>query len=190
MASPLDGFVGALAVTGKHTAKHYYGVERGWCSSHNSDIWAMSNPVGEHNEKPEWANWNLGGAWLVNTLWERYQFTQDKEYLRNVALPLMKGAADFCLDWLIENPKNPGNLITAPSTSPENEYVTDKGYHGMTCYGGTADLAIIRELLTNTIAACSVCGYDITAYQEALSRLHPYTIGHQGDLNEWYLRLG
>ena len=186
MASPLDGFVGALAVTGKHTAKHYYGVERGWCSSHNSDIWAMSNPVGEHNEKPEWANWNLGGAWLVNTLWERYQFTQDKEYLRNVALPLMKGAADFCLDWLIENPKNPGNLITAPSTSPENEYVTDKGYHGMTCYGGTADLAIIRELLTNTIAACSVCGYDITAYQEALSRLHPYTIGHQGDLNEWY----
>ena len=186
MAMPLDGFVKALSENGRYTAKNYYGIDRGWCSSHNSDIWAMTNPVGEKNEKPEWANWNMGGAWLVNTLWERYQFTQDKEYLRNVAFPLMKGAADFCLDWLIENPKKPGELITAPSTSPENEYVTDKGYHGMTCYGGTADLAIIRELFTNTIAASSICGYAIAPYQESLQRLRPYTIGKNGDLNEWY----
>ena len=186
MAQPLDGFVSALAANGQYTAKNYYGITQGWCSSHNSDIWAMTNPVGEKNEKPEWANWNLGGAWLVNTLWERYQFTQDKEYLRRVAFPLMKGAADFCLNWLIDNPKAPGELITAPSTSPENEYKTDKGYHGMTCYGGTADLAIIRELLTNTIAAASICGGSSSAYKKALARLHPYTIGHMGDINEWY----
>ena len=192
MAMPLDGFISALAETGRHTAKHYYGINRGWCSSHNTDIWAMSNPVGEHNEKPEWANWNLGGAWLVNTLWERYQFTQDKDYLRDVALPLMKGAADFCVDWLVENPQKPGELITAPSTSPENEYITDTGYHGMTCYGGTADLAIIRELLTNTISAQKGLGVNDgftsipSAYEEALARLRPYTIGQEGDLNEWY----
>ena len=189
MAMPLDGFVNALADNGRHTARNYYGITRGWCSSHNSDIWAMTNPVGEKNEKPEWANWNLGGAWLVNTLWERYQFTQDKTYLKTTALPLMRGATDFCMDWLIDNPKQSGELITAPSTSPENEYVTDKGYHGMTCYGGTADLAIIRELFINTSLAEKTL-FGTSQYsdkiQEKLQRLHPYTIGHMGDLNEWY----
>jgi alpha-L-fucosidase 2 len=186
MAQPLDGFIAALAANGQYTARNYYGINEGWCSSHNSDIWAMTNPVGEKRESPEWSNWNLGGAWLVNTLWERYQFTQDKQYLKQVAWPLMKGAADFCLRWLIDNPKEPGELITAPSTSPENEYKTPEGYHGTTCYGGTADLAIIRELLTNAIAAGSVCGGSTAAYKKALARLHPYTIGHEGDINEWY----
>ena len=186
MAQPLDGFVKALAANGQYTARNYYNIQEGWCSSHNSDIWAMTNPVGEKNEKPEWANWNLGGAWLVHTLWERYQFTQDKDYLRTVAYPLMKGAAQFCLRWLIENPKAPGELITAPSTSPENEYKTDKGYHGMTCYGGTADMAIIRELFINTIAAGKILSERNKEMEKALARLHPYTIGHMGDINEWY----
>ena len=186
MAQPLDGFIQSLAANGVYTAKNYYGINEGWCSSHNSDIWAMTNPVGEKNESPMWANWNMGGAWLVNTLWERYQFTQDKTYLQTVAYPLMKGAARFCLRWLIENPKQPGELITAPSTSPENEYKTDKGYHGVTCYGGTADLAIIRELLTNTIAAGRILGERNKDMELALAKLHPYTIGHMGDLNEWY----
>ena len=186
MAEPLDGFIAGLAANGAYTAKNYYNIGKGWCSSHNSDIWAMTNPVGEKRESPEWSNWNLGGAWLVNTLWERYQFTQDKAYLKNIAYPLMKGAADFCLNWLIENPKQPGELITAPSTSPENEYKTDKGYHGTTCYGGTADLAIIRELFINTIAAGKVLGIKDKKMEQALARLHPYTIGHMGDLNEWY----
>ena len=186
MAEPLEDFVRALAENGRHTAHHFYGVDNGWCASHNSDLWAMTNPVGENRESPMWSCWNMGGAWLVQTLWERYLFTQDKEYLKNVAYPLMKGAADFCLDWLIPNPNNPEELITAPSTSPENEYVTDKGYHGVTCYGGTADLAIIRELLLNVIAASSVCGDNITTYKTALNRLRPYTIGKEGDLNEWY----
>ena len=186
MAQPLDDFVKALATNGKYSAKNYYNIDTGWCSSHNSDIWAMTNPVGEKRENPMWANWNLGGAWLVNTLWERYQFTQDKDYLRTVAYPLMKGAADFCLRWLVENPKAPGELITAPSTSPENEYITDKGYHGVTCYGGTADLAIIRELFINTIAAGKILGVKSKEMEKALARLHPYTVGHMGDLNEWY----
>ena len=186
MAQPLDDFIQALAANGQYTARNYYGIDKGWCSSHNSDIWAMTNPVGEKRESPMWSNWNMGGAWLVNTLWERYQFTQDKDYLRTVAYPLMKGAATFCLNWLVENPKAPDELITAPSTSPENEYKTDKGYHGTTCYGGTADLTIIRELFINTIAAGKVLGERNKEMEKALARLHPYTIGHMGDLNEWY----
>ena len=186
MAEPLDGFVQSLAQNGHYTAKNFYGISKGWCASHNSDLWAMTNPVGENRESPMWSCWNMGGAWLVETLWERYLFTQDKSYLRSTAYPLMKGAADFCLQWLIENPKHPGELITAPSTSPENVYVTDKGYRGVTCYGGTADLAIIRELLLSVVAAGRLCGDNVTAYQKALQRLHPYTIGKDGDLNEWY----
>ena len=186
MAAPLDDFIRALADNGWHTARNYYGVNKGWCASHNSDLWAMANPVGEKRESPMWACWNMGGAWLVQTLWERYLFTQDKQYLKTVAYPLMKGAADFCLGWLIDNPKHPGELITAPSTSPENEYVTDKGYHGVTCYGGTADLAIIRELLQNVCVAGILCNEPVGAYKKVLAKLHPYTIGKEGDLNEWY----
>ncbi len=186
MAEPLNGFVQSLAANGRYTAKNFYGINKGWCASHNSDLWAMTNPVGEKRESPMWSCWNMGGAWLVETLWERYLFTQDKDYLRQTAYPLMKGAADFCMNWLIENPKHPGELITAPSTSPENVYVTDKGYRGVTCYGGTADLAIIRELLLSVVAAGSLCGDNVTAYKTALNKLHPYTIGKDGDLNEWY----
>ena len=199
MTEPLWGFMKGLAENGKYTAKNYYGINRGWCSSHNSDIWAMTNPVGEKRESPEWSNWNLGGAWLTQNLWDHYAFTQDKDFLRNTAWPLLKGASEFVLDWLVENPKNPQELITAPSTSPENEYKTDKGYHGTTCYGGTADLAIIRELFKNTEDAARDMGLihytaqgtviDEPVVQtvfDAHHRLHPYTIGHMGDINEWY----
>ena len=189
MAMPLDGFITALAENGRYTSENYYNVHHGWSAGHNTDIWAMANPVGEKNEKPEWSNWAMGGVWLVETLWEKYLFTQDEAYLRSVAYPLMKGAAEFCLDWLVPNPNNPDELITAPSTSPENEYITDQGYHGMTCYGGTADLAIIRELFINTLQAASVV-HDaspvVKALETALPRLHPYTVGSEGDLNEWY----
>ena len=189
MAMPLDNFIAALAANGRYTAKNYYGITEGWCSSHNSDIWAMTNPVGEKREWPEWANWNMGGAWLVNALWDHYLFNLDIEYLRSTAYPLMKGAAEFCMAWLIKNPNNPDELITSPSTSPENEYKTDKGYHGMTMYGGTADLAIIRELLTNTIKAAETLNTDKELRDRmntTINMLHPYKIGKRGNLQEWY----
>lgn len=190
MAMPLNDFVKALSVNGSYSAKNYYGIEEGWCSSHNSDLWCMTNPVGEKRELPEWANWNLGGAWLLSNMWEQYAFTQDKEYLRNVLHPLMKGSTDFFLHWLIENPKKPGELITAPCTSPENEYITDNGYHGMTHYGGTSDLAILKELFRNTVEAEKLVNGGATTYSEklenTLARMRPYTIGKEGDLNEWY----
>lgn len=189
MVMPLNDFVKALSVNGKYVAQHFYGINEGWCACHNSDIWAMANPVGDGKDSPQWANWNLGGAWLVNSLWEQYDFTRDTKYLANTVYPLLKGASDFCLAWLIDNPKKPDELITAPSTSPENHYITDNGYDGCTLYGGTADIAIIRECLTNTLKAAKVLKTDME-YQSRLStaitHLHPYQIGKNGNLQEWY----
>ena len=189
LVAPVDGLVEGMAVTGRHNAQHFYGIDKGWCAGHNTDAWAMTNPVGTGNESPQWSNWAMGGAWLVETLWDHYDYTRDTEYLRNTAYPLMKGAADFLLAWLIPNPHNPNELITAPCTSPEADYINDKGYRGSSFYGGTADLAIIRELFKNTIKGAKALGIDNDYQQQlqsALNRLRPYHIGKRGNLMEWY----
>ena len=189
LVMPVDGLVKGLSITGHHNAQHFYGISKGWCAGHNTDIWAMSNPVGRGKESPKWSNWAMGGAWLVQTLWDHYDYTRDKKYLRETAYPLMKGACDFMLEWLIEDPHNPDQLITAPCTSPEATYITDKGYKGCSFYGGTADLAIIRELFKNTLKGAEILGVDEsyqTRLQVALKRLRPYHIGKRGNLMEWY----
>jgi alpha-L-fucosidase 2 len=187
MHQPMLSFIKNLAATGKVTAKTFYGVN-GWAVCHNSDIWAMSNPVGDFgNGDPNWACWNMGGAWLSTHLWEHYQFTQDEKFLKNGGYELMKGAAQFCLEWMIED-KN-GNLITSPSTSPENLYKTPEGYVGATMYGGTADLAMIRECFQQTIQASKVLNVDAdfrSKLELALTKLYPYQIGKKGNLQEWY----
>ncbi|MDJ1481862.1 glycoside hydrolase family 95 protein [Cytophagaceae bacterium YF14B1] len=187
MHQPLMGFIKNLAVTGKITAQQFYGV-KGWCLAHNSDIWAMTNPVGDYGQgDPGWANWNMGGTWIATHLWEHYQFGKDTNFLKNEAYPLMKGAAQFCLDWLVSD-KN-GKLITSPSTSPENLYLTPDGYAGATLYGGTADLAMIRELFQQTISASEELHSDEefrNSLSKALSQLYPYQIGKKGNLQEWY----
>jgi len=187
MHHPMLSFIKNISETGKVTAKTFYGAN-GWVACHNSDIWAMSNPVGDFgNGDPVWANWNMGGAWLSTHLWEHYQFTQDKEWLKNDAYQIMKGAAQFCLEWLIED-KN-GKLITSPSTSPENKYITSGGYHGATYYGGTADLAMIRACMQQAIDASKILNIDTDFCQklsDALTKLLPYKIGKKGQLQEWY----
>ena len=187
MHQSLLGFIKNTATTGAITAKTFYGVN-GWTVAHNSDIWAMSNPVGDFGKgDPNWANWNMGGAWLATHLWEHYTFTHDADFLKNEAYPLMTGAAQFCLEWLIEDKK--GNLITSPSTSPENIYVTPEGYKGATLYGATADLAMIRELFQQTIKASEKLNTDAEfrgKLKKALAKLYPYQIGKQGNLQEWY----
>jgi alpha-L-fucosidase 2 len=188
MHAPLLSFIKNLSVTGKVTAKTFYGVDEGWAAAHNSDIWAMTNPVGQFGkEEPMWACWNMAGAWLSTHIWEHYVFTQDKNYLKNEGYEIMKGAAKFCLKWLVED-KN-GNLITSPSTSPENQYIAPDGFIGATIYGGTADLAMIRECFDKTIKASKVLKVDAefrTQLETALSKLHPYQIGKKGNLQEWY----
>lgn len=188
MHESLLGFIGNIASTGRHTAKTFYGIDKGWVACHNSDIWAMSNPVGDFGKgDPVWANWNMGGTWLSTHLWEHYVFTQDLQFLREQAYPLMLGAAQFCLAWLVEDKQ--GRLITSPSTSPENIYVTPAGYKGATLYGATADLAMIRELLLQTIRASEILKTDTQlrdSMKAALDRLYPYQIGKKGNLQEWY----
>ena len=188
MHLPLLSFIKNLSVTGKVTAKTFYGVDKGWAAAHNSDIWAMSNPVGQFGkEDPMWACWPMAGAWLSTHIWEHYVFTQDKNYLKKEGYPLMKGAAEFCLDWLVTD-KN-GNLITSPSTSPENQYITPDGFVGATLYGGTADLAMIRECFDKTIKASKVLNIDAdfrAKLETAFSKLYPYQIGKKGNLQEWY----
>ena len=91
----------------------------------------MTCPVGLNVGDPSWACWTMGGAWLSTHIWERYTFTQDKEFLQQY-YPVLKGAAEFCLNWLIEKD---GKLITSPGTSPENKFLTPDGYAGATSYG-------------------------------------------------------
>jgi alpha-L-fucosidase 2 len=187
MHEPLLGFIENLAVTGRGSAETFWGT-RGWAVSHNSDIWAMSNPVGDFGEgHPAWANWNMAGVWLSTHLWEHFAFTQDREFLRNRAWPLMVGAAEFALDWLVEG--QDGYLITAPSTSPENLYRTPEGYEGATTIATTADMAMILELFDDLLTAADVLRRDSEFLQEvrtARTRLAPYRIGEDGSLQEWY----
>lgn len=187
MHRPLLDFIGNIAKTGSITAKTFYGAG-GWCLGHNSDIWAMTNPAGAFGQgNPSWANWNMGGAWISSHLWEHYQFARDEDFLRNKAYPLLKGAAQFCLEWLVEDEN--GNLITSPSTSPENRYITETGFKGATLYGATSDLAMIRECFMQTVQASKILNSDEEfrgKLEQALDRMHPYKIGKKGNLQEWY----
>lgn len=185
MQYPLIEFIANLSKTGRKTAKDYYGVERGWCLGHNSDIWAMTCPVGLNEGDPSWACWTMGGTWLSTLIWEHYLFTLDKEFLREF-YPVLKGAAEFCMDWLVEKD---GKLVTSPGTSPENKYITPDGYVGATSYGNTSDLAMIRECLIDAAEASKVLGVDKSfrkKIKKTLSRLYPYQIGTDGNLQEWY----
>ena len=187
MHQPFLQFLNNIATTGSITAKTFYNLP-GWVSHHNSDIWAMSNPVGNFgNGDPAWANWPMGGTWASTHLWEHYLYTQDIQFLKQKAYPLMRGAAEFCLAFLIKD--SAGQYITSPSTSPENQFVTPSGFRGATLFGGTADLAMIRELFLDVVAAQNILKTDTifaSKINAALNNLHPYQVGKKGNLQEWY----
>lgn len=145
----------------------------------------MATPVGLNTGDPSWANWTMGGAWLTTHMWEHYLFSRDRAALER-DYPVLKGAAEFCIDWLVEKD---GELITSPGTSPENRYVTPDGFHGATLYGATADLALVRECLTDAVTAAKELGVDndfVAEAESTLARLRPYQIGTAGNLQEWY----
>lgn len=192
MHASLLTFIKSLQKSGEQTAKAYYGVDKGWCLAHNTDIWAMTCPVGLKSGDPNWANWNMGGAWVSTHIWEHYLFSLDKDFLSEY-YPVLKGAAEFCMNWLIGTDEmgveGKRHLITAPSTSPENIYISPEGYHGRTCFGGFADIAMIRECLSNARDAALELGIDKGFAKEAdkvLSQLQPYKIGQKGNLQEWF----
>jgi alpha-L-fucosidase 2 len=174
-----------LASTGRTTAREFYGT-RGWVAHHNSDIWALSNPVGDlSNGDPVWANWYMGGNWLCRHLWEHYLYTGDQAFLRR-AYPLMKSAAQFSLDWLVDDGK--GHLVTAPSTTPENKFKDAAGREQSVSVGTTMDLSIIRDLFASVRQASAALGVDAPlrdSLQAATARLLPLQIGSKGQLLEW-----
>ncbi len=183
---PLISMIRDLSVNGRETARINYGC-RGWTAHHNVDLWRQSAPVGDWGGgDPVWAIWPMGGVWLCMHLWEHFAFTGDKEYLRATAYPVMKGAAEFCLDWLFDDGE--GHLVTCPSTSPEHKFRLPDGSVAAVSAATTADMTLIRELFTSCIEAAQALGLDEefrTKVQEARARLLPFRIGRRGRLQEW-----
>ncbi|MXV17819.1 glycoside hydrolase family 95 protein [Hufsiella ginkgonis] len=187
MQQPLFAFLKDLSVTGKVTAREFYHMN-GWVAHHNSDIWALSNPVGDIGRgDPKWANWDMGAPWLTRHLYEHYEFTGDKKFLAATAYPLMKGAAEFFVDFLTEDEN--GFLVTAPSVSPENDFIDGNGLKGSVSVATTMDMSIIRDLFTNVIEASEALGMD-EAFRKLIiakkAKLYPLHIGKKGNLQEWY----
>lgn len=187
MHKPLLDLVKNLSQTGQATAKNFYDAD-GWVAHHNTDIWALSNPVGDVGRgSPQWANWPMGGNWLSRQLWEYYLFTGDEAFLRNTAYPVLKKAAEFSLDLLVEG--SDGYLVTVPSTSPEIAFEYGAGKSANVSAAATMDMAIIRDLFSNVIDASNVLGID-EGFREHLQQirghLYPYQIGNRGNLQEWY----
>jgi alpha-L-fucosidase 2 len=184
-AEPLFDLVRDLSHTGTRAARETYDLP-GWVSHHNIDLWRAANPVGMGVGAPTWANWCMSGPWLCAHLYEHYLFTRDRDFLRVRAYPLMKGAAEFCLAWLI--PDGHGHLTTCPSESTENNFMAPDGKPADTSAGCTMDMALIRELFTNCIDSARELGIDsdfASQLAAARERLIPYQVGRWGQLQEW-----
>ena len=188
--APLLSFLDDLAVNGAKTARVNYNLN-GWCAHHNADIWAKTSPAGGEHWDPSsnvrWSCWAMAGAWLCQHLYQHYEYTGNQQFLREKALPLMKGAAQFMLEWMVENGN--GFLITNPSTSPENIFMLN-GKQFEISKGSTMDMALIRDLFSNTIRTLEILNTEPefkAKLQSALKRLYPYQIGQYGQLQEWFL---
>jgi alpha-L-fucosidase 2 len=174
-AEPLFGMLEDLAQTGSLTAKTFYNCP-GWVLHHNTDIWRGSAAINASNH----GIWPAGGAWLCQNLWWHYEYTNDKEFLKNRAYPIMKKAAEFFAEYLVEDPRNDKKwLISGPSNSPEQ---------GGLVMGPTMDHQIIRNLFLNCVKASEILNTDIEFRDKLISlrsRIAPNQIGKYGQLQEW-----
>ena len=175
-AEPLFSMVKDLSVTGTETARKMYGC-RGWVAHHNTDLWRIAGPV----DGAFWGMFPNGGGWLTTHLWEHYQYTLDKDFLKEY-YPIMKGAADFYLDYMVE--KN-GELLVVPSVSPEHG---GRGKRSPVCAGCTMDNQIVRDVLSQALAAAKILGEDADYQQKlakAIGMIPPMKVGQYGQLQEW-----
>jgi alpha-L-fucosidase 2 len=185
---PFINMVKDLSVTGAQTAKEMYGA-RGWVLHHNTDIWRLTGPIDFAGS----GMWLTGEAWVSEHLWERYLYSGDKTYLADV-YPALKGAAQFVLDVLVEEPQHHW-LVISPSNSPENNFNYDdpsrkdgKKSSANVSYGITMDNQLAFELFTNVISATEALGVDADFAKEikaARERLAPMHIGQYSQLQEW-----
>ncbi|HEX7569147.1 MAG TPA: glycoside hydrolase family 95 protein, partial [Verrucomicrobiae bacterium] len=175
---PLTAMVMDMVKTGERTAQVYYGA-RGWVAHHNTDLWRATAPV----DGPGSGMWPMGGAWLCQNLWEHYLFTDDKKYLKQI-YPAMRGAAQFFLDTLVEEPTHHW-LVTCPSLSPENKHPEA---NTSICAGPAMDLEILRDLFANCIRASEILDTDkqfAAQLAATRARIAPLQIGSAGQLQEW-----
>ena len=184
--TPLFDYMDTLVEPGNRTAKTHYGAD-GWVVHHLSDVWGFTTPA-----DGIWGIWPVGAAWLCGHVWEHYLFGGDKDFLAEQGYPLMKGAARFILDFLVEAPEDTpfaGKLVTNPSHSPENSFLKSDGTRSLFTYAATMDLEIIYELFTNCIACIDVLEEDAEFRAElvsALEQLAPLQISKKtGRLQEW-----
>lgn len=179
---PLFDFLEKLRQSGEETARSLYGCP-GFVAHHTTDAWHYTWPVGE----PVWGMWAMGAAWLCLHLWEHYLFTGDRSFLRERAYPLMRGAVEFLLCYLTEDPGT-GYLVTGPSNSPENRFRTRSGEEASLTMGPAMDLEIAHELLHAFTEASRILGIRdevVKLAEKAISRLAPLKIGSDGRLMEW-----
>lgn len=176
---PLIQMLRELSESGRITARTAYGC-RGWVLHHNTDLWRATSAF-DHSSC---GLWPTGGAWMCQHLWDRYLFNADLKYLEDI-YPIMKGAAEFFVDFLVEDP-NTGYLVVTPSCSPENR---PAGLDGANFAGITMDNQLVTDLFSNTAAAAAALGVD-KAFADTLSmmrkRLPPMQIGQYGQLQEWF----
>jgi len=173
-AEPLFAMIADLVPSGQLTAREHYAA-RGWVLHHNTDLWRGTAPINASNH----GIWPMGGAWLCQSLWEHYQFSGDRAFLDR-AYPLMKGAAEFFLDYLVPAPA-PGQLMSGPSNSPEQ---------GGLVMAPAMDHQIIRGLFDWTARAADELGADATfaaQLRATAAKLIPNQIGRHGQLQEWLL---
>ena len=185
-AEPLWRMIRELSVDGARVAHAMYG-RRGWVAHHNTTLWRDAQPV---DNAATASFWPMGSGWLCEHLYEHYLFSNDRDFLAHQAYPLMKGAAEFYLDWLV--PDREGRLVTPVGVSPENTFIyTDasgRKARSSVCAAPAMDLAIIRELFGNTLAAAETLGIDLAFREELrakLAQVRPYQIGSKGQLLEW-----
>jgi alpha-L-fucosidase 2 len=178
---PLIHFAEGLMPSGRKTAQSFYGA-RGWTAHVVCNPWGFTAP-GEH---PSWGATNTGGAWLALHAWQRFEFTQDTAFLKEV-YPLMKEAALFFLDAMIEEPEY-GWLVTAPTTSPENAFYLNDSTAVSVCMGSTMDVQIVSELYDAVCQSASILGVDasfVDSLKTAKSHFPPMQVSEQGCLLEW-----
>ena len=185
---PLFMMIRDLSETGKRTARVMYDCP-GWVAHHNTDLWRIAGPV----DGTSWGMFPTGGAWLTTHLWQHYLYTGDKNFLEQ-CYPILKGAADFLLSYMQEYPKNgevkhaAGWLVTVPTVSPEHGPV---GKNTTVTAGSTMDNQIVFDVLSSTLKAHQILGYDNIVYttmlSNAIAQRPPMQIGRYGQLQEWLI---
>jgi alpha-L-fucosidase 2 len=182
---PLLDLICDLSDAGTATAKEFYACD-GWVAHHNVDIWRSTWAVGDGDGSPVWSNWPMAGPWLCQHLWEHYAFSGDREFLRARAYPVMRGAAVFLADFLVDYD---GELVTCPSTSPENLFRAPGGAPTGVSAASTMDLWLTRDLLRHCVEAATILDTDrelTDRWRSILDTLASPQVASDGRLREWH----